>query len=249
MDKQWFDALPTLCKNRKYAFEEMHVLDCAPPKPVAVKVGIGHKRLPDDLWLPAEFLASVLQGEEVFEYEACTIYAFLVELLRKAIQVAGALDSSACLGHRGILSLVAARTQPAAKTAKLMGCVPPPSNAKSATNAKVATHEFSNALGALPADLTVGSALKIDVASHEDISVLQEVQKGVAYLFEGQNVAAESPEEATKHQEQNSEEEAATDEEPHEGRTTIQSADPAQQETAKQRRRKRRRERLRQARA
>jgi len=122
MDKAWFDSLPALCRNRKYAFEELHALDCAQPRPVAVKVGSGHKKLPADLWQAAEFLVAALQGEEVFECETCNIDAFLLQLLHKAVVAADVLGTSACLGPNGIVSLFTARAKPSATKSKPRDC-------------------------------------------------------------------------------------------------------------------------------
>ena len=114
MDEVWFDALPALCRNRKYSFEEIHVILCPQPRPVAVKVGAGHKKLPEDLWPVAEFVVRALQGADAFEGDPCQIDAFLTQLLSKAIVDAGVLETSPCLDAGGLLlSLLTARTKSA----------------------------------------------------------------------------------------------------------------------------------------
>ena len=119
MDEVWFEALPALCRNRKFLFEEIHVILCPQPRPVAVKVGAGYKKLPDDLWPVAEFLVRTLQGARALEGEPCQIDAFLTQLLRKAIVEAGVLETDPCLDGGGVLlSLLTARAKSAPTVAK-----------------------------------------------------------------------------------------------------------------------------------
>lgn len=226
MDKAWFDSLPALCRNRKYAFEELHALDCAQPRPVAVKVGSGHKKLPADLWQAAEFLVAALQGEEVFECETCNIDAFLLQLLHKAVVAADVLGTSACLGPNGIVSLFTARAKPSATKSKPRDCRRPATS---------------------PMD-SEGPA-KVDAVECTSTSVLQEAQQasekaprdGQA-LGNEQNDVAEGQDERHKGQDTA----AATKEGANKEAEATHSTEPSQQETAKQRRRKKRRERLRQ---
>ena len=85
MDASWFDALPVLCKNRKHSVEEIHVLLCPSPRPVAVKIGAGYRKLPEDMWPMGELAARALQGVEIYEMEACLIGGFLAQILCQAL--------------------------------------------------------------------------------------------------------------------------------------------------------------------
>jgi hypothetical protein len=249
MDKAWFDSLPDLCRNRKFAFEELHALDYPSPRPIVVKVGRGHKKVPVDLWPAAEFLAAALQGEEVFESEVCTIEAFLLQLLCKAVVAASVLGSSACLGHNGLLSLFTARAKLSATTPRYYKEGP--------TSPKTLNSAAPN-IESEPATLCMileGPA-KVESDACAKEGVLQEAQEGwetlsggqaSVNLFEKQNDVAECQDESPKRQKQKYDTaEMATDKEPNEEATIIQSSEPSQKETAKQRRRKKRRERLRQ---
>lgn len=112
MDEAWFGGLQALCRNRKHVFEEIHVLLCAQPRPVAVKVGAGFRKLPDDLWPLAEFVARTLQGADAYEGEPCQIDVFLAQLLSKAIVDTGVLETSPCLDNGGaLLSLLIAKAK------------------------------------------------------------------------------------------------------------------------------------------
>ena len=118
MDKTWFDALPALCNNRAHVFEEIHLLLCPPPRPVAVKIAAGHRKLPEDLWPVGELIVRALQGADVYTATACQIGAFLTQLLRQAIAQAGVLETNPCLDGREILSVLTARAKPAQTMAK-----------------------------------------------------------------------------------------------------------------------------------
>jgi hypothetical protein len=135
MNEAWFDSLPALRRNRKYAFEAMHAIACSSPRPVAVKISSGHKKLPVDLWPAAEFIAAAMQGEEVFEGEACNIEAFLLQLLSKAVVAANVLGSNACLGHKGLLSLFATRAKSSATMGKPRNGTAQPISVKSSNDA------------------------------------------------------------------------------------------------------------------
>lgn len=227
MDKAWFDSLPALRRNRKYAFEELHALDCPPPRPVAVKVGSGHKKLPSDLWPAAEFLVAALQGEDVFQCETCNIDAFLLQLLHKAVVAADVLGTSACLGPNGIVSLFTARAKPSATISKPRDCREP---------------------ATLPVDLEGPS--KVDVDGCANASTLQEAQQASETHSNGQelrnkqNDVAEGQDERRKGQDQAAA--TRTKEGASKEAEATHSTGPGQQETSKQRRRKKRRERLRQ---
>lgn len=272
MDKAWFDSLPALCRNRKYAFEEMHALDLPSPRPVAVKVGNGHKKLPIDLWPAAEFLAAALQGEEVFECEACNIEAFLIQLLRKAVIAADVLGSRACLGHKGLLSLLAMSAKPSATMAKPRNDTARLTSVKNLKDAILDMQEmcvFSEAelapvaqtIEADPAMLhfNVEEPEKVKADGCADASALQGAQMSLEMLSDGQacvnlsaeqNGAAEGQDECPMCHKQDcnaaATEAESEEEEPSEEVKTIPRAEPSPQETAKQRRRKKRRERLRQ---
>ena len=118
MDKTWFDALPALCNNRAHVFEESHLLLCPPPRPVAVKIAAGHRKLPEDLWPVGELIVRALQGADVYTATACQIGAFLTQLLRQAIVQAGVLETNPCLDGREILSVLTARAKPVQTMAK-----------------------------------------------------------------------------------------------------------------------------------
>ena len=118
MDKAWFDTVPTLRKTEKHMFEEIHVLLCPPPRPVAVKIGQGYRKLPKDLWPMGELAARALQGAEPCEMEACQIGAFLAQLLCQAILDAGILEASPCLDGRSLLSLLMTKVERADTAAK-----------------------------------------------------------------------------------------------------------------------------------
>jgi hypothetical protein len=260
MDKQWFDSLPALYRNRKYTFEEVHAIACPSPRPVAVKVSSGYKQLPIDLWPVAEFLVAALQGEEVFEREACNVEAFLLQLLSKAVVAANVLGSTSCLGHNGLLSLFAARAKPSATVAELRETKELPMNAKSSSDVSdviLDTKEtcvFSEAKAA-----PVQEPEKVKANGPADASVLQVAQislevcsdgQACVSLSEEQNAAAEGQDErlvcskpaaaAAAAGAEPKEEEASE-----EVKITLR-AEPSVQETAKQRRRRKRRERLRQ---
>ena len=116
MDAAWFDALPVLCKNRKHVVEEIHVLLCPSPRPVAVKIGAGYRKLPEDMWPMGELAARALQGVETHEIEACLIGGFLAQILCQAIREAGILETSPCMDGRALLSLLLAKAKPAETT-------------------------------------------------------------------------------------------------------------------------------------
>ena len=263
MDKAWFDALPALCKNRKYAFEETRALDCPSPRPVVVKVGTGHKKVPMDLWPAAEFLAAALQGEEVFEREACNIEAFLLQLLQKAVVAADVLGSSACLGHNGLLSLFTARAKLNATRPRHYKERPTsPTTLNSAILDTKAGSVFSEAklahaiqnIESEPATLCMISEepAKVEADGCAEEGALQEAQEGSETLsggqaslnlFEKKNDADESPK---RHKQKCATTETETEEEPNEEANVIKTSEPSRKETAKQRRRKQRRERFRQ---
>ncbi len=142
MNEAWFESLPALCRNRKYAFEAMHAIACPSPRPVAVKVSSGHKKLPVDLWPAAEFIAAAMQGEEVFEGEACNIETFLLQLLSKAVVAANVLGSNACLGHNGLLSLFRAGATPSATMGKPRNGTARLTSVKNLKNAVLDTQEI-----------------------------------------------------------------------------------------------------------
>ena len=229
MDEAWFHSLPALCRNRKYSFEETHAIACPSPKPVAVKVGSGYRKLPIELWPAAEFIAAALQGEEVFECEACNIDSFLLQLSRKAVVAADSLGSRACLGPKRLLSLFAARAKP---------------------SATVATPRNGTAPGKQDIEADV-AMLQVNVGEPEKLadgcagaSVLQGEQMG---LEKEQRGAAEGHDERLMcHEQAVAAAVEDEEEEPSEEVKTTPRAEPSPQETGKRRRRKKRRERLRQ---
>ena len=241
MDEAWFHSLPALCRNRKYSFEEMHAIACPSPKPVAVKVGSGYRKLPIELWPAAEFIAAALQGEEVFEREACNIDSFLLQLLRKAVVAADSLGSRACLGPKRLLSLFAARAKPSATVATPRNGTAP---GKQDIEADVAMLQVNVgepeklADGCAGASVLQGEQMGLEKLSYGQACVnLSEEQRGAA---EGHDECLMCHEQAVAAAVEDEEEE------PSEEVKTTPRAEPSPQETGKRRRRKKRRERLRQ---
>ena len=259
MDEAWVHSLPALCRNRKYVFEEMHAVACPSPRPVAVTVSSGPRKLPIELWPAAEFIIAALQGEEVFQCEACNIETFLLQLLCKAIVAADALGSRACLGPKGLLSLFAARGKRSATVAKPSEGTTQPARAKSM---REAVSDEQEARVALEAELAPGTSnvadepAKVEAARCADENApqvaemaLEERSGGQACVFSlaKHNGEAEGEDEcATKHEGKCSSAAAELEEGPSQEVKMEDSVEPARQETGKQRRRKKRRERLRQ---
>ena len=142
MDAAWFDALPVLCKNRKHVVEEIHVLLCPSPRPVAVKIGAGYRKLPEDMWPMGELAARALQGIETHEIEACLIGGFLAQILCQAIRGAGVLETSPCMDGRALLSLLLAKAKPAETTTQQR--MPKRQTGAAAKNATHANEECSD---------------------------------------------------------------------------------------------------------
>ena len=142
MDASWFDALPVLCKNRKHSVEEIHVLLCPSPRPVAVKIGAGYRKLPEDMWPMGELAARALQGVEIYEMEACLIGGFLAQILCQAIREAGILETSPCMDGRALLSLLLAKAKPAETTTQQR--MPKRQTGAAAKNATHANEECSD---------------------------------------------------------------------------------------------------------
>ena len=143
MDATWFDALPMLCKNRKHVVEEIHVLLCPSPRPVAIKIGAGYRKLPEDMWPMGELAARALQGVETHEVEACLIGGFLAQILCQAIREAGILETSPCMDGRALLSLLLAKAKPAETT--MQQRMPKRQIGAAAKNAPHAKEECSDA--------------------------------------------------------------------------------------------------------
>ena len=146
MDASWFDALPVLCKNRKHSVEEIHVLLCPLPRPVAVKIGAGYRKLPEDMWPMGELAARALQGVEIYEMEACLIGGFLAQILCQAIRGAGVLETSPCMDGRALLSLLLAKAKPAEMTTQQRI----PNKRQTGAAAKNATHANEECSDAAP---------------------------------------------------------------------------------------------------
>jgi hypothetical protein len=83
---------------------------------VAVKIGKGFRKLPEELWPLGELAARALQGVEVCETEACLVEGLLAQIVCQAIREAGILETSACPDGRALLSLLLAKGKPANAT-------------------------------------------------------------------------------------------------------------------------------------
>ena len=108
MDPEIFADLPELSLAGKQTFSELHVsLGPEPPRPVIVRVHSGLKLLPRMLWEVAELAARAVQGAEIIQPPACSIYKFITLLLAQAVAGRGIL-SQPTAGER-VLSFLLVR--------------------------------------------------------------------------------------------------------------------------------------------
>ena len=108
MDLESFADLPELSLAGKQTFSELHVsLRPEAPRPVAVRVRSGLKLLPRVLWEVAELAARAIQGAEITQPPACSLYKFLTLLLAQAVAGRGILTQPAA--GESVLSLLLVR--------------------------------------------------------------------------------------------------------------------------------------------
>ena len=102
MDAVWFAGQKALARNGKHVITEMCLLDCMPPRPVAVHTRIGFRLLPEDMWPVAELIIRAAQGKtEMDEQPPCTITEFLVKLFAHILTQQQALEC--VVAHGGAL--------------------------------------------------------------------------------------------------------------------------------------------------
>jgi hypothetical protein len=109
MDPASFWDLPELPLVARPEITELHILLCKPPRPAAVRVKQGYKRLPPQLWAVAEFLASAAQTLEIEQIPACGMYQFFFLLLGQILQTTGVLSQSSYPYGDTILGLILRR--------------------------------------------------------------------------------------------------------------------------------------------
>ena len=242
MDAAWFDALPVLCKNRKHVVEEIHVLLCPSPRPVAVKIGAGYRKLPEDMWPMGELAARALQGIETHEIEACLIGGFLAQILCQAIRGAGVLETSPCMDGRALLSLLLAKAKPAETTTQQR--IP---KRQTGAAAKKAAHANEECSDAAPGVVTEKATLANAECSDEAQNVVGE--NAPHANEECSNAAPSVVGEIAPHANEECSEEAPSDLAEHAQHENEQSGDGRHEgkkpETAKQRRRRMKKERKR----
>jgi len=113
MDAAWFAGLKALARNAKHAITEVCLLDCMPPRPVAVHTRIGFRLLPEDMWPVAELITRAAQGKtEMDEQPPCTITEFLVKLLAHTLTQQQTLECVVAHGGALVLLLRAPRLEP-----------------------------------------------------------------------------------------------------------------------------------------